>query len=61
MAKKLSELRFETDKLDKQIHIQIGERAELALAIAKIKKSTKDQSSFYRPEREAQVLREILG
>ncbi|KAA0444259.1 MAG: prephenate dehydratase [Candidatus Thioglobus sp.] len=60
MAKKLSELRFEIDKLDKQIQIQIGERAELALAIAKIKKSTKDQSSFYRPEREAQVLREII-
>ena len=61
MAKKtLDELRVEIDELDIEIQSLIGARAQLASAVAKVKKSSEDQSVFYRPEREAQVLRKII-
>jgi len=61
MAKKtLDELRIEIDVLDKEIQSLIGARAELASAVAEVKKVSEDQSVFYRPEREAQVLRTII-
>lgn len=60
MIKTLKQLRVEIDALDQQILSLIGERAELASAIAEVKKASKDKSSFYRPEREAQVLRTII-
>jgi len=61
MAKKtLDELRIEIDVLDKEIQSLIGARAELASAVAEVKKVSEDQSVFYRPEREAQVLRAII-
>lgn len=60
MTKTLDELRLEIDALDKQIQSLIGERAELVCAVAEVKKSSKDKGSFYRPEREAQVLRAII-
>ena len=61
MAKKtLDELRVEIDALDKEIQSLIGARAELASAVAEVKKASEDQSVFYRPEREAQVLRKII-
>jgi len=61
MAKKtLDDLRVEIDALDREIQSLIGARAELASAVAEVKKSAHDQSVFYRPEREAQVLRAII-
>ena len=61
MSKKtLAELRVEIDALDKNIQSLIGNRAELASAVAEVKKASDDQSVFYRPEREAQVLRAII-
>jgi len=62
MAKKtLDELRVEIDSLDQEIQSLIGARAELASAVAEVKKASEDQSVFYRPEREAQVLRAIIA
>jgi len=62
MAKKtLDELRVEIDSLDQEIQSLIGARAELASAVAEVKKASEDQSVFYRPEREAQVLRTIIA
>ncbi|SMM97900.1 Chorismate mutase I / Prephenate dehydratase [uncultured Candidatus Thioglobus sp.] len=61
MAKELKKLRVEIDALDKKIQLLIGERAQLASAVAEVKKAAKDNSSFYRPEREAQVLRNIIA
>ena len=62
MGKKtLAELRVEIDALDKQVQQLIGERAQLASDVAEVKKSTDDNSVFYRPEREAQVLRAIIN
>ncbi len=61
MGKKtLAELRVEIDALDKKVQGLIGERAQLASDVAEVKKSTDDNSVFYRPEREAQVLRAII-
>ena len=43
MAKKtLDELRVEIDALDKEIQSLIGARAELASAVAEVKKAAKD-------------------
>jgi chorismate mutase-like protein len=60
MAKELEKLRVEIDALDKKIQSLIGSRAELASAVAEVKKTAEYSSSFYRPEREAQVLRTII-
>jgi chorismate mutase/prephenate dehydratase len=61
MAKKtLKELRDEIDALDKVIQSNIGDRARLASAIAEVKKESKKQNAFYRPEREAKILRQII-
>ncbi len=61
MGKKtLAELRVEIDALDKKVQALIGERAQLASEVAEVKKQADDNSVFYRPEREAQVLRSII-
>jgi chorismate mutase / prephenate dehydratase len=61
MGKKtLAELRVEIDALDKKVQSLIGERAQLASDVAEVKKAADDNSVFYRPEREAQVLRSII-
>jgi chorismate mutase/prephenate dehydratase len=52
-------LRQEIDRLDDQIHDLISERARLAREIGSIKGLSKT-ADFYRPEREAQVLRRIV-
>ncbi|NYT52131.1 MAG: prephenate dehydratase [Candidatus Vesicomyosocius endoextente] len=56
----LSELRDEIDVLDKKIQLLIGNRAQLVAKVAQVKKASDDSSVFYRPEREAQVLRSII-
>jgi chorismate mutase/prephenate dehydratase len=60
MSKTLNELRVEIDALDRQIQSLIGKRAELASAVAEVKNTANDKGGFYRPEREAQVLRAII-
>ena len=62
MGKKtLEELRVEIDALDKKVQALIGDRATLAGEVAEVKKASDDNSVFYRPEREAQVLRTIIA
>jgi chorismate mutase/prephenate dehydratase len=53
-------LRVEIDALDKKVQALIGDRATLAGEVAEVKKASDDNSVFYRPEREAQVLRSII-
>lgn len=64
MSKKftsLDQVRERIDCLDEQIQNLINERAECAQAVAEIKTASGDgEADFYRPEREAQVLRTIL-
>lgn len=58
MPEKLNNIRQQLDDIDLNIQQLINQRAELAVEIGNIKKSIKD-SSYYRPEREAQILRKI--
>ncbi len=53
-------LRGKIDALDEKIQALIGERAQLALEIAETKQRT-GENNFYRPEREAEVLRNVLA
>ncbi len=57
--KKLLELRDKIDSVDDEIQKLISERALLAKKIAKVKTKQKDNTIFYRPEREAQVLNRV--
>jgi len=55
----LLELRKRIDKIDTSILDLISDRARCAMEVAEYKKSQGD-NNFYRPEREAQVLRKII-
>ena len=55
----LSEIRKRIDKIDIALQQLISERAECAAKVAEIKNQQGDSGHFYRPEREAQVLRAV--
>jgi chorismate mutase/prephenate dehydratase len=57
---KLKAVRDRIDVLDEQIQALINERAACAQAVAALKNGG-DAASFYRPEREAKILRKILA
>lgn len=61
MAKKhtLDSLRDQIDKIDLQIIQSISERAQCAQQVAEVKKDQGEQT-YYKPEREAQVLRQVM-
>ncbi len=64
MSEKLTNLpqvRERIDALDEKIQNLINERARCAQAVADIKIASGDgEADFYRPEREAQVLRKVI-
>jgi chorismate mutase/prephenate dehydratase len=53
----LGQIRTRIDTLDARLHALINERARLAHAVAASKQTAGKTADFYRPEREAQVLR----
>lgn len=55
----LASVRDEIDRLDEQIQELINERASLAFRVRESKTDSKSAVEFYRPEREAQVLRKV--
>ncbi len=57
--KKLAQLRTDIDGLDAQLIDLISARARLAQAVAGVKRATPEPSVFYRPEREAQILKKV--
>jgi chorismate mutase/prephenate dehydratase len=57
---KLKAVRDRIDALDEQIQTLINERAKCAQEVAALKNGG-DAASFYRPEREAEILRMILA
>ena len=57
---KLGQLRIQIDSLDQQILDLISERARCAQEVARVKTEADPSAVFYRPEREAQVLRKIM-
>jgi chorismate mutase/prephenate dehydratase len=56
----LAEIRKRIDELDDNILQLISERARNAQKIAHVKQRLDEDAEFYRPEREAKVLRKIL-
>lgn len=62
-AEELGQLRQEIDSLDQQIQKLINQRAECAQQVAVVKHKYAQEGEpvvFYRPEREAQVLRRVM-
>ena len=57
---KLKNLRSKIDKIDKDLLKLIQKRASLAVDIGKIKSKISPNTSFYKPDREANILRNIL-
>ena len=57
---KLAAIRKRIDELDEEIIRLISERALCAQNIARVKQALDKDAEFYRPEREAKVLRKIL-
>jgi len=57
----LEKIRGEIDGLDQEIQTLILQRARCAQTVGELKRSAgEDQSHYYRPEREAKVLRSIV-
>ncbi len=56
----LDELRTRIDEIDSNLIELISQRAHMATEVACVKSEQSDDNGFYRPEREAQVLRKII-
>jgi len=56
----LTAIRKRIDALDAEIQRLIGERAQLALDVRTSKGALEAGAEYYRPEREAQVLRQVI-
>ncbi|HSC75134.1 MAG TPA: chorismate mutase, partial [Pseudomonadales bacterium] len=57
----LQQLREKIDSLDAKIQEMISERARCAQQVAEVKKAEDPDVVFYRAEREAQVLRNVMA
>ncbi|MFA9485377.1 prephenate dehydratase [Moraxella haemolytica] len=60
-ASKIKDLRHKIDGIDEQIQSLINERATIAQEVARAKKDHENHPIFYRPEREAQVLKAVMA
>jgi len=56
----LADIRNRIDEIDKSIQDLVSERASCAAQVAKVKQQQGETGHFYRPEREAQVLRAVM-
>ncbi|MBL1275491.1 MAG: prephenate dehydratase [Ectothiorhodospiraceae bacterium] len=61
MTDKLNNIRQQIDALDEKLQSMISERAQLAQQVAVVKLAQGDDAVFYRPEREAAVLRKVVA
>lgn len=61
---KLAEIRLRIDAIDSELQVLLNKRAQCAMDVAKVKldarKNPNDPVVFYRPEREAQVIRGVI-
>lgn len=57
----ITDLRGKIDSIDEQIQRLINERASIAQQVAIAKKNHENHPIFYRPEREAQVLKAVMA
>ncbi len=60
-TQRLQVIRERIDDLDLRIQALISERAQFAQEVARIKLNADPQAHFYRPEREAEILRAVKG
>lgn len=58
---RLEDVRDRIDQVDQRLLELISERAQLAHRVGEIKRAEGGDTQFYRPEREAQVLRRVQG
>ena len=58
--KKLDAIRGKIDALDQQIQKLISERAQIARQVGLTKSAGRKTVEYYRPEREAQILRRVI-
>ena len=58
--KSLKNIRNKIDKIDQEIYTLIQKRASHAVAIGKIKSKISPNTSFYKPDRETKILRNII-
>ncbi len=58
--KKLRKIRSRIDQIDQQLQDLIADRARCAQEVARHKEVAEDTSEYYRPEREAQILRKVV-
>ena len=58
---KLTAIRHRIDELDQQIQTLIAERAKCAQEVAKVKGENATAVEYYRAEREAEVLRNVIA
>lgn len=55
----LQSVRQRIDEIDRQLQALISERGRCAEEVARIKRAKQDTAAFYRPEREAEILRTL--
>lgn len=58
--KALQHIRQQIDEIDQQIQQLLNQRAEFAQKVAEVKIASGEQVDFYRPEREAMILRKVM-
>ena len=58
MSDTLENLRASIDELDKQLLVLLEKRAEVVVRVGALKKNTMEDPQYYRPDREATLLRE---
>ena len=56
----LEQVREQIDALDEQIQALISERAAIAQTVRRVKGDLAGPAAYYRPDREAQVLRKVI-
>ena len=57
----LDDIRSRIDAIDAELQVLINERARLAQTVGSAKRDAGKTAEFYRPEREAEVLRGVLA
>jgi chorismate mutase/prephenate dehydratase len=60
-TKDLAEIRARIDEIDERLQSLLNERARLAQEVGETKQSGGSPAEFYRPEREAEVLRKVVA
>lgn len=58
-SKELQSIRQDIDEIDSKLQTLINQRAACAMRVAEIKRDIESSDAFYRPEREAQVLKRV--